>query len=192
MTELLTLLRAAWPYLACIAIGAAAVGGVQELRIDALTSDHEAEIDRMHAEETKRQLGLAAAWRAEAERKAALADDIDRKRAAENLSLARQLQEKKNALAAVTFGRPCLGHAALGLLKQPAGARPGLDAMRPGSLPDGPAGPAADQADQAAAAGDDYATDTAVADWIADASSLYEQCRNRIRDIRCYTGGGCQ
>lgn len=195
MTALLTMLRAAWPYLACLAIGAAAAGGWHGLRIDALTRAHDAEIAKLHVAETKRLLDQAAIWRAEIKRKADLADDIDRARAATTARQARQLKETQDALKAVTTGRPCLGGAALRVLDQPASLRPtaGAALLPAGALQDPAARPAADPAQQGQAGdGDEYATDTDIAGWIATARDLYEQCRGRIDDIRRYDDGGGQ
>lgn len=195
MSKLLALLRAAWPYLACLAIGAAAAGGWQGLRIDALTSAHDAEIARLHEVETKRLLGQAEIWRDEVKRKADLADDIDRARAATTVRQARQLKETQDALNAVTTGRPCLGGAALRVLDQPTGLRPAAGAalLPAGALQDPAARPATDPARQGQAGdGDEYATDTDVAGWIAEARDLYEQCRGRLDDIRRYDDGGGQ
>lgn len=190
MTALLAMLRAAWPYLACLAIGATAAGGWQELRIDALLSAHDAKIARLHDVETKRLLDQAESWRAEVKRKADLADDIDRKRAAATARQARQLKETQDALKAATTGRPCLGGAALRLLDQSAGLRPaaGASILPAGALQDAAARPAADSAHQ----GGDYATDTDIAGWVAVARDLYEHCRGRLDDIRRYDDGGGQ
>lgn len=195
MTALLTVLRAAWPYLACLAIGAAAAGGWQGLRIDALTSAHDAEVARLHQQETKRLLVQAEVWRAEIQRKADLADDIDRARAAATARQARQLKETQDALKAVTTGRPCLGGAALRVLDQPTGLRPAAGAalLPAGALQDPAARPAADPAHQGQAGdGGEYATDTDIAGWIATARDLYEQCRGRLADIELYDDGGGQ
>jgi hypothetical protein len=167
----------------------------QANNIDALTSAHAAEIARLHEAETKMLLDQAALWRAEIKRKADLADVIDTHRVAENARQARELKETKDALKAATTGRPCLGGAALRLLDQPAGLRPaaGAESLLPaGALQDRAARPAADPAHQGEGDGDEYATDTDIAGWIATARDLYEQCRGRLDDIRRYDDGGGQ
>lgn len=114
------------------------------------------------------------------------ADRIDAAAAIRTANLERTLQETKDALKTATHNRPCLGGPALRLLDHATGLQPGTaEPALAGPLHTGSAGPAADPEDE----GEDYATDTQVADWIAGAAVLYEKCRARIRDIRAWTAG---
>jgi len=115
------------------------------------------------------------------------ADAIDKAAAARDAAQSAKLQETQHALKTATRNRPCLGNAALGVLGQSTGLRLGPAVPEtPGPLHDGSAAAAADPADE----GNDYSTDTQIADWIAVAGDLYERCRNRIRDIRAWSEGG--
>lgn len=172
MNALITLLRAVWPYVLCLAIGFGAAWSWQGSRAEA----------RVLAIENKRQqelLDQADTWRKEVERRQALADDIDRKAAARDRELTTKLQETQHALKTATRGRPCLGGTALRVLDQTTGLRPPESAV---ALHGGSAAAATDPEDE-------EATDTDVAGWIAIAGDYYERCRARIRDIRQYESG---
>jgi hypothetical protein len=93
-----------------------------------------------------------------------------------------KLQEIQREIKDATTGRACFGGAALRVLDHATGLKP-----PPAGLPQDRSAPAA-----ADSAGEDVATDTDVADWIVKAGTLYEQCRSRIRDIRCIDDGGCE
>lgn len=112
------------------------------------------------------------------------AEAIDRAAAGRDREMNAKLKETEHALDRATRGRPCLGGAALRVLDQSAGLRPPARTAHPGPLPGGSAAPAADPENA-------EATDTDVAKWIATAGVLYEACRERIRDIRCYDWGEC-
>ncbi|MDD5176775.1 MAG: hypothetical protein PHQ05_10175 [Sterolibacterium sp.] len=114
------------------------------------------------------------------------ADAIDNAAAIRTADLEQKLQEKRNALKTATFNRPCLGGPALRLLGESPGLKLGLAETATASpLYRGSSTAAADPPNE----GEDYATDTQIADWIAGAAVLYERCRGRIRDIRAWSDG---
>lgn len=112
------------------------------------------------------------------------ADRIDRMAAQRVADLSNQLMEARHAVKAATTGRPCLGGPALRVLEQSPGLRLGVPASAV-PLHGGPATAAAHPQDEGS-----YASDTDIADWIAQAGALYEGCRGRIRDIRQWSEGG--
>lgn len=75
------------------------------------------------------------------------------------------LKEKRHALAQTTFGRACLGTAALRVLDGAAG-------LRVADLPEASGG--TDAADGR------VATDTDLGQWALDAGAQYERCRQRL------------
>jgi prophage endopeptidase len=93
----------------------------------------------------------------------------------------------RHELSTATTGRPCLGHAARGLLQQ----SPAFGLKLPTTTGSTLAAHAAVAADSIVPSpsgrgdgGEGDTTDTDIAAWILDAAALYEQCRARIDAIR--------
>lgn len=147
-----------------------------ESRVQALIAA-QAQRDRQAAE------ALAAAERQNTARlQAALtAADAAIALAQSRESAARQtLETTRNELARVTSAsRACLSAAAVRVLNAPAAA-PGGTGLR---LPKTAASAARAPAEPAAGA-DGYASEQAVAGWIAQAQQMYETCRARVDAIR--------
>lgn len=116
----------------------------------------------------QRELDLAALWRAEVERKQAVADDLSRRLAATETRTRTIYQEVVREIPAATLGRPCLGPDALGLLDR-------LPGLAPAGLPES-AGEPADSAGS-------IATDTQIAGWISDAWEQHERERARCNAL---------
>ncbi len=162
---------------------------VQGWRFGARISGIEA---RQHQGEAAAAQAYAAAERKNRERLQAaqavadqsIADAQARADAAQRqtLEIQRELTQ-----AHATTGRPCLSAAARGLLQQsPAfGHRAGL------RLPDAAASPPATPATAAADSGNRKpepltSSDTDMANWVSEASALYETCRARIDGLRAW------
>lgn len=84
-------------------------------------------------------------------------------------------QEKHDAIAQATTGRPCLGVPALRLLNSATG-------LHVAGMPSAPSGPVATGASAAAHPDDQglIATDADIAGWSIDAGAQYEICRGRL------------
>ncbi len=156
----------------------------------------EARISAMTAAQRLRDAQAAQAY-ADAERKnrerlqaaQAAADQAVATAQARADAANRKTLEITHELAQVTTGRPCLGAAARSLLEQsPAfGHRPGL------RLPQAAASPAATAAaatpDPSHSQPQPVSTDRDLANWITQASALYETCRARIDGLREWADG---
>lgn len=156
----------------------------------------EARISAMTAAQRTRDAQAAKAY-AEAERQnrerlqaaQAAADQAVTTAQARADAANRKTLEITHELAQVTTGRPCLGAAARSLLEQsPAfGHRPGL------RLPQAAASPAATAAaatpDPSHSQPQPVSTDRDLANWITQASALYETCRARIDGLREWADG---
>jgi hypothetical protein len=125
---------------------------------------------------------LVEGWAAAAEVLRQRGDLIDKDSAARDRVLTAKLQETQHALKTATIGRSCLGGAALRVLDHSTGLR-APDSS--GALPGGSARPAANPEVE----GEDVATDTDVAGWIAVVADYYRRAQERIRDIRRYETG---
>lgn len=117
--------------------------------------------------------GLVAVWKQEVDRKQAVADDLARGLAKAEQARTIVYKETVREIPAATLGRPCLSGDALGLLDRFAGAAAGLPA---------PAGEPADQGDAAA-------SDTQVAQWVAEAIEQHERERGVCNALIDWHGG---
>lgn len=123
--------------------------------------------------------GLKLAYQAEASRTAQEAlqrlvasqrrgDFLQNQLADQEARLQAATQEKDHAIRRLTFGRPCLDSAAVRVLNQPAG-------LKPGALPETASEPAGTDAA--------FATDTDVGLWIGLCQRGYETCRGRLQAV---------
>ena len=122
------------------------------------------------AERLAQELALADLWRAEVERRQAVADDLQRQLAAAENRTRTIYKEIIREIPAATLGRPCLSDDALGLLD-----RFQLAAQSRGGLP-------ATTGESAGASGT-AATDTQVAQWAADVIEQHERERARCNAL---------
>lgn len=148
----------------------------QGARADARVMDLQRQAAVRQAEEAA---ASAAALRRERDR----TDQITRAAGQREAALDTKLQETQRALKTATTGRPCLGGAALRVLDQSTGLRPPPGSALASVLDRGYAGAAADPS------GEEAASDTDVAEWIATSGRYYERCRARIHDIREWQDG---
>lgn len=98
-------------------------------------------------------------------------DDLAARLATSESKLSTLEEEKKSEIRRLTTGKPCLSHAAVGVLNQPnlsAGAKPG-------AVAEAPSEPVPTDAT--------FATDTDVGEWIAHAWRQYDACRDRLSAI---------
>jgi len=122
------------------------------------------------AERQQHELALADLWRAEVERRQAVADDLQRQLAAADTKTRTIYKEVIREIPAATLGRPCLSDDALGLLDRFQSA-----AQSRGGLP-APTG-------ESAGATGTAATDTQVAQWAADVIEQHERERARCNAL---------
>ncbi|WP_180125639.1 hypothetical protein [Rhodoferax sp. BLA1] len=89
-------------------------------------------------------------------------------------------QEAHRGIKNETTGRACLGGGALRVLNSAPGLRTQLTTTGSTAAAYGPAAASADDAGTQASSGDEFATDTQIADWAIDAGAQYEICRIRL------------
>lgn len=89
-------------------------------------------------------------------------------------------EEAHRGIKTETSGRACLGSGALRVLNTAPGLRTQLAATSSAAAANGPAAAPADDADNPPSSGDEYATDTQIADWAITAGAQYEICRTRL------------
>ena len=122
------------------------------------------------AERQQHELALADLWRAEVERRQAVADDLQRQLAVAENRTRTIYKEIIREIPAATLGRPCLSDDALGLLDRfQSLATPSL------GLPA--------TASESAGASGTAATDTQVAQWAADVIEQHERERARCNAL---------
>jgi len=122
------------------------------------------------AEWQARELALAATWRAEVERRQALADELQRRLATAETKTRTIYQEVIREIPTATLGRPCLSDDALGLLDRfQSLATPGFGLPATAGQPvDSPS---------------TVASDTQVAQWAADVIEQHERERARCNAL---------
>jgi prophage endopeptidase len=137
-----------------------------------------AEVAQIRAEIAAREAAAAEESRRRIEAALKAGDAAIAARDARIAELDATTRRLRHELSTATTGRPCLSHAARGLLHQSPAFGLKLPATTGGPA-SADATPAADPGERA---GD--STDTDIAWWILDAAALYEQCRARIDALR--------
>jgi electron transfer flavoprotein alpha subunit len=123
-----------------------------------------ADIAALKAAHAQQQAAAEAAARQRLEEATARGDDLAARLAKTETALNQKTLEVSREIARVTTGRPCLGAAAVRLLNNP---RDDIVAVpQTASQPDAEDGA--------------VATDTDIANWIANAQGQYETCRARL------------
>lgn len=90
-------------------------------------------------------------------------------------------QEAHHAITTATTGRVCLDGNALRVLNRAPGLRTQLAPSSGVAAAHGAPAATADDADSTAtSSGDEFATDTQLADWAIDAAAQFETCRIRL------------
>ena len=161
----------------------------------------EARISAMTAAQRTRDAQAAQAY-AEAERQnrerlqaaQAAADQAVTTAQARADAANRKTLEITHELAQVTTGRPCLGAAARSLLEQsPAfGHRPGLRLPAAAASPPSTAAAATPDPSHGQTEPKPVSSDRDLANWITQASALYETCRARVDGLREWADGSAQ
>jgi DnaJ-class molecular chaperone len=89
-------------------------------------------------------------------------------------------EEAHRGIKNETTGRACLGSGALRVLNSAPGLRTQLAPTSSTAAAHGSIAAPADDASSEASNGDEFATDTQIADWAIDAGTQFETCRTRL------------